>query len=128
MGNAKPTTAVVDDEESVGRAIKRLLSSVGMEAEVFTSGDDFLNKLSSVPSFRPGCVILDVQMPGISGLEVQRRLAGTSISVVIITAHDDAAVREQVLAAGAVGYLRKPFNGSVLIRTAQIALGLPPTP
>jgi FixJ family two-component response regulator len=59
---------------------------------------------------------------------VQRRLAGSLIRVVIITAHDDAAVREQVLAAGAVGYLRKPFNGSVLIRTVQMALGIPLTP
>lgn len=128
MGNVKPTAAVVDDEESVGRAIKRLLRSVGMEADVFTSGDAFLDKLSSVPPYRPGCVILDVQMPGTNGLEVQRRLAGTSIRVIIITAYDDVAVREQALAAGAAGYLRKPFNGSVLIRTVQIALGLPATP
>jgi len=128
MGNATPTTAVVDDEESVGRAIKRLLRSVGMEAEVFTTGEQFLDRLLSVPSFRPGCAVLDVQMPGISGLDVQRRLAGSLIRVVIITAHDDAAVREQVLAAGAVGYLRKPFNGSVLIRTVQMALGIPLTP
>jgi FixJ family two-component response regulator len=128
MGNAKPTAVVVDDEESVGRAIKRLLRSVGMEAEVFTSGDAFLDKLSSVPSYQPRCVILDVQMPGINGLEVQRRLAGTSIRVIIITAHDDAAVREQVLAAGAVAYLPKPFNGSALIRTVQLAMDLPPTP
>jgi FixJ family two-component response regulator len=128
MGKLKPTAAVVDDEESVGRAIKRLLRSVGIEAEVFTSGDAFLDTLSSVPSYQPDCVVLDFQMPGTNGLEVQRQLAGRGMPVIIITAHDDAGVREQVLAAGAVGYLRKPFNGSVLIRTVQIAMGLPPTP
>ncbi|CAB3801092.1 Response regulator protein TmoT [Paraburkholderia ultramafica] len=128
MGKLKPTAAVVDDEESVGRAIKRLLRSVGIEAEVFTSGDAFLDTLSSVPSYRPDCVILDIQMPGTNGLEVQRQLAGRGMPVIIITAYDDPGVREQVLAAGAVGYLRKPFNGSVLIRTVQTAMGLPPTP
>jgi FixJ family two-component response regulator len=128
MGKLKPTAAVVDDEESVGRAIKRLLRSVGIEAEVFTSGDAFLDRLSSVPPYEPDCVILDIQMPGTNGLEVQRQLAGRGMPVIIITAYDDAGVREQVLAAGAVGYLRKPFNGSVLIRTVQTAMGLPPTP
>jgi FixJ family two-component response regulator len=128
MGKLKPTAAVVDDEESVGRAIKRLLRSVGIEAEVFTSGDAFLDTLSSVPSYQPDCVVLDIQMPGTNGLEVQRQLAGRGMPVIIITAYDDAGVREQVLAAGAVGYLRKPFNGSVLIRTVQTAMGLPPTP
>jgi FixJ family two-component response regulator len=128
MGKLKPTAAVVDDEESVGRAIKRLLRSVGIEAEVFTSGDAFLDTLSSVPSYRPDCVVLDIQMPGTNGLEVQRQLAGRGMPVIIITAYDDPGVREQVLAAGAVGYLRKPFNGSVLIRTVQTAMGLPPTP
>lgn len=128
MVKLKPIAAVVDDEESVGRAIKRLLRSVGIEAEVFTSGDAFLDALSSVPAYQPDCVVLDIQMPGTNGLEVQRQLAGRGMPVIIITAYDDAGVREQVLAAGAVGYLRKPFNGSVLIHTVQTAMGLPPTP
>lgn len=125
MGNLTPTAAVVDDEESVGRAIKRLLNSAGIEVEVFTSGNDFLNTLSSVSSYRPRCVILDILMPGLNGLEVQRRLAAWGLPVVIITAHDDAAVRAQALAAGAVDYLRKPFDGAVLIHAVQKAIGLP---
>ncbi|TDN57822.1 response regulator [Paraburkholderia sp. BL10I2N1] len=128
MGNLKPTAAVVDDDESVGRAIKRLLRSVGIEAEVFTSGEAFLDTLSSLPSYQPDCVILDIQMPGTNGLEIQHQLVGRGMPVIMITAGDDALAREQALAAGAVGYLRKPFNGSVLIRIVQGAMGLPPTP
>lgn len=125
MGNLTPTAAVVDDEESVGRAIKRLLNSAGIDVEVFTSGSDFLDTLSSVSSYRPRCVILDILMPGLNGLEVQRRLAAWGLPVVIITAHDDATVRAQALAAGAVDYLRKPFDGAVLIQAVQKAIGLP---
>jgi FixJ family two-component response regulator len=124
MGTGKPFVVVVDDDASVGRAIKRLLRAVGIAADTFTSGDDFLDTLSSMPSYRPDCVILDVQMPGSNGLEVQRRLAGYAMSVVFITAHDDVGVREQALAAGAVAYLRKPFNDALLIRTVCVALGI----
>ena len=122
MGAAKPFVVVVDDDASVGRAIKRLLRSVGIVADTFASGDEFLDTLSSMPSYRPGCVILDVQMPGSNGLEVQRRLAGHALPVIFITAHDDAGVRDEALAAGAVAYLRKPFNDALFIRTVCAAL------
>jgi FixJ family two-component response regulator len=128
MDKVTPFVAVVDDDESVGRAIKRLLRSVAISADTFTSGDDFLDTLSSVPSYRPNCVILDIQMPGLNGLEVQRRLAGSGVSVILITAYDDVAVREQALASGAVGYLRKPFNDSILIKTVRAALGIASPP
>src|SRR3954469_21270815 len=97
---SEPFVAVVDDDESVGRSIKRLLRSIGIQAEAFASGDQLLQLLSSMPSYRPGCVILDVQMPGMNGLEVQRRLSGTGLPVIFITAHDDYAVRERALAKG----------------------------
>ncbi|QCP52635.1 response regulator [Trinickia violacea] len=128
MGNLKPFVAVVDDDDSVGRAIKRLLHSVGIGADTFSSGDDFLDMLSSMPSYRPGCVILDIQMPGLNGLEVQRRLGGSGIPVILITAYDDVGVRAQALASGAAAYLRKPFNDSILIKTVQTALGIVPAP
>jgi FixJ family two-component response regulator len=128
MGNVKPFVAVVDDDESVGRAIKRLLRSVGIGADTFSSGDDFLDALAAMPAYRPACVILDIQMPGINGLEVQRRLAGNGMPVILITAYDDIAVREEGLAAGATGYLLKPFNDALLIRTVQTALGIPSSP
>ncbi|XUW91292.1 response regulator [Burkholderia sp. M6-3] len=128
MANLTPTAAVVDDEESVGRAIKRLLRSAGIDAEAFSSGEAFLNRLSTDASYRPDCVILDVLMPGVGGVEVQRQLSGTGMPVIIITAHDDPSVRAQVLAAGAIDYLRKPFDGAALIRAVQAATGFPPAP
>ncbi|OMG75213.1 response regulator transcription factor [Burkholderia ubonensis] len=128
MGNVKQFVAIVDDDESVGRAIKRLLRSVGIRADTFQSGDDFLDTLASMPSYRPACVILDIQMPGLNGLEVQRRLHGTGVPVIVITAYDDVAVREQALAAGAIAYVRKPFNDALLIKTVCIALGIASPP
>jgi FixJ family two-component response regulator len=128
MGNLKPFIAIVDDDDSVGRAIKRLLRAVGIRADTFSSGDDFLDMLSSMPSYRPGCVILDIQMPGLNGLEVQRRLHGSGMPVILITAYDDVGVRAEALASGAVAYLRKPFNDSILIKTVQTVLGIAPAP
>ncbi|MFM0449287.1 response regulator [Paraburkholderia nemoris] len=127
MGKLKPFVVVVDDDESVSRAIKRLLRSIGIAAETFASGDAFLDVLASMPSYRPDCVILDVQMPGINGLEVQRRLSGNGMPVIFITAHDEIGVREHALAAGAVAWLRKPFNDELFVKTVRAALdGVPP--
>jgi FixJ family two-component response regulator len=122
MGKLQPFVVVVDDDESVSRAIKRLLRSIGITAETFPSGDALLDTLSSVPSYHPDCVILDVQMPGLNGLEVQRRLAGTGLPIIFITAHDEAGAREQALANGAVAWLRKPFQDELFARTVHDAL------
>jgi FixJ family two-component response regulator len=124
MGNAKPFVAVVDDDESVGRAVKRLLRSAGIGSDTFSDGEAFLDKVASTPSYRPDCAVVDIQMPRVNGFEVQRRLAGTGIPVILISAHEDAGVREHGLACGAVGYLRKPFNDSLFIRAVQNALGM----
>jgi FixJ family two-component response regulator len=126
MGKATPLVVVVDDDESVRRAIKRLLRSFGLAADTFASGDELLDTLSSMPSYRPDCVILDVQMPGINGLEVQRRLAGSGASIIFITAHDEIGVRQKALAGGAVAWLRKPFNDELFVRTVHEALGIQP--
>jgi FixJ family two-component response regulator len=104
------------------RAIKRLLRSFGIKAETFSSGEAFLDTLSSTASYRPACVNLDFQMPGIDGLALQRRLAPTSVPVIFITAHDDPAIREKALASGASGYLRKPFNDAILVKAVKMAL------
>ncbi|CAG4892174.1 Response regulator protein TmoT [Paraburkholderia saeva] len=123
MVNLNQIVAVVDDDESVCRAIKRLLHSVGIAAETFSSGGEFLDTLAAIPSYRPACVILDVQMPGISGLEVQRQLAPTGLPVIVITAHDELSTRQTALASGAVAYLRKPLNGAILIKAVEMAIG-----
>ena len=123
---SKPLIAVVDDDESVCRAIQRLVRSLGMNADTFTSGQDLLDLVEAMPSFHPDCVVLDVQMPGLNGLEVQKRLAqsGSRLPIIFITAHDDAGVREQALAAGAVAFLRKPFNDELFIKTLDAAIGM----
>ncbi|QQC66956.1 response regulator transcription factor [Paraburkholderia ginsengisoli] len=123
MVNLNPIVAVVDDDESVCRAIKRLLRAAGIDAETFSGGDEFLNALSTDPSYRPACVVLDVQMPGTGGLEVQRRLVPLGLPVVMITAHDEPSVRVAALASGAVAYLRKPFDAASLIEVVQAAIG-----
>lgn len=120
----KPLIAIVDDDESVCRAIKRLVRSVGMDADTFTSGADFIDMMEAMPSFRPDCVVLDVQMPGMNGLEAQKQLAMrcNQLPVIFITAHDDVGVRERAIAAGAVAFLRKPFDDALFIKTLRAAL------
>jgi CheY-like chemotaxis protein len=73
-------------------------------------------------------VILDVQMPGINGLEVERHLTPTSVPVIVVTTHDDPAIREIALASGAAGYPRKPFNDVILIKAVEMGLGGTPRP
>src|SRR5262245_20043356 len=96
-----------------------------MTAETYLSGTEFVDLIEALPSFRPDCVVLDVQMPGMNGIEVQECLRRTrrEIPIVFITAHDDRALRMQALAGGAVAFLRKPFNDALLIRTLDAALG-----
>jgi FixJ family two-component response regulator len=121
----KPFIAIVDDDESVGRALKRLVRSLGMKAETYASGEDFLDQIESLPSFPLDCVILDVQMAGMSGLEAQKRIRWVykNLPIIFITAHDDRTARDQALAGGAVAFLRKPCNDDLLIRTLEAALG-----
>lgn len=124
LDKSKPLIVIVDDDESVCRAIRRLVRSVGMDAEIFSSGQNFLDLLEAMPSFQPDCLILDVQMPGLNGLDVQERLVrgGKTVPMIFITAHDEVGVREKALAAGAVAFLRKPFNDELLIKTMREAL------
>ena len=126
MSRSKPLIAIVDDDESVCRAIRRLFQSVSMDAETFQSGGDFLELLDAMPSFQPDCLILDVQMPGINGLDLQKSLTqrGNRVPVVFISAHDEIGVREQALQIGAIGFLRKPFDDELLLKTVNQVLRL----
>jgi FixJ family two-component response regulator len=124
MSKTTPLIAIVDDDESVCRAMKRLVRSLGMEGNTFGSGQEFIDLVEAMPSFHPDCLVLDVQMPDCNGLEVYRRLVagGSRLSVIFITAHDEAGVRERALAMGAVAFLRKPFNDELFIKTLHAAI------
>jgi FixJ family two-component response regulator len=124
MTKGLPLIAIVDDDVSVRRALKRLVRSLGMNAETFASGQEFLDCIDAMPSFHADCAILDVQMPGMNGLETQERLArgGNPIPVIFITAHDEVGARERALASGAMAFLRKPFDDELLIKTLRAAL------
>jgi FixJ family two-component response regulator len=119
MGSSGQFAVVVDDDESVARAISRLLRAAGITVDTFTSGTTFLDRVSSQPAYRPSCAILDVCMPDIDGLEVQQRLAGMSVPIIFITAHDVPEARDKALKSGAIGYLRKPFNTAQLIELVR---------
>jgi FixJ family two-component response regulator len=113
--------AVVDDEESVRRAIGRLLRSAGLDAEMFPSGDEFLETLSD---HRPDCVVLDLHMPKVDGFQVQAWLtrANFRIPIIAITAHDTPESEARALKSGAFAYLRKPVDADMLLGTIGEAI------
>ena len=96
-----------------------------MTAETYVNSTEFVDLIEALPSFRPDCVVLDVQMAGLGGIEVQTRIrrARGPIPVIFITAHDDRVARERAMSGGAVAFLRKPFTDVLLIRTLDAALG-----
>jgi len=111
---------VVDDDASVTRALKDLLESAGFRAETFGSAEDFL---SSDRSEGPDLLILDVFMPGMTGLALQKQLAssGSKLPTILITAHEDTRIRQTALEEGAVAFLQKPFEDQTLLDAIYIA-------
>src|SRR5882672_34478 len=109
MARKQPQIAIIDDDESVRRAIRRLFVSSGLCEETFATGRDFLD---SLPDSRPDCIVLDLQMPGLNGVEVLNALAraGLRVPAIIVTGHDEPESRARCLAAGAAAYLCKPFD------------------
>ena len=118
----KIVISIVDDDESVREAMTRLMRSLGYSAPAFASGESFLR---SKRLRGTACLIADVQMPGMSGLELHNRLAasGKPIPTILITAYPDERVRAQALNAGVLCYLAKPFNESELLACIHSALG-----
>jgi FixJ family two-component response regulator len=114
-------TAIVDDDESVRSAIYGLLKSVGLKTRSFASAEEFL--LSGQQS-ETACLITDIRMPGMSGLELQARLAAEDcrIPIIFITAYGDTRMRMQAMRAGAVEFLGKPFDDEVLLDSVRAAL------
>lgn len=121
MTEELPIVFVVDDDPSVCRAIKRLVESVGLRVELFGSAQDFL------PSQRPqapSCLVLDIRLPGLSGLDFQRQLAEANIHIpiIFITAHGDIPMTVRAMKAGAVEFLTKPFRDQDLLDAIQQAI------
>ncbi len=121
MTETSPIVFVVDDDPSVGRAIKRLVESVGLQVAHFGSAQEFLR--STRPD-APSCLVLDVRLPGISGLDFQHQLAGAGIHipVIFVTAHGDIPMTVRAMKAGAVEFLTKPFRDQDLLDAVQVAL------
>jgi FixJ family two-component response regulator len=123
MSSARRTNvvAVVDDDDLVRDALRRLLKASGLGAVAFVSAEEFLNsgQLREV-----ACLIVDVRMPGMSGLELQARLKAERcrIPIIFITAHGDAKMRVQAMREGAVEFLTKPFDNAVLLEIVRAAL------
>jgi FixJ family two-component response regulator len=119
---ATPLISVVDDDHSVRESLARLIRSVGFGVQVFGSAEEFLR---AGPGRAPDCLILDIRMPGMNGLELQQELSSTDpdLPVIFITAHgSDQEVRARALGAGAVDYLLKPLKEDEVLKAIDAAL------
>ncbi len=122
MSAIEPTVFVIDDDKAIRSAVKNLLESVGLRAEVFSSPREFLKGESKD---KPGCLVLDVRLPGASGLDFQGELAKAhvEIPVIFITGHGDIPMSVQAMKAGAMDFLTKPFRDQDLLDAIQRAIG-----
>ena len=121
MSEPESIVFVVDDDPSVRSAIKRLIGSMGLQVELFGAAQEFLaSKLPNVPS----CLVLDIRLPGISGLGLQRQLveANVQIPIIFITSHGDVPMTVRAMKAGAVEFLSKPFHDQDLLDAIHLAL------
>jgi FixJ family two-component response regulator len=124
MTHNQSIVMIVDDDDSIRRAVRRLMKSFGIAVETFASAEEFLG---SDRLEKTSCLILDVHMPGMDGLQLQERLVASNhaIPIIFITAFTDERARAQALNAGAVGYLAKPFGDEELLNCIHAALKLP---
>ena len=120
---AKNLISVIDDDESIRRTTSRLIESFGFRAAAFESAESFL---SSGRLNDASCLIVDVQMPGMNGLQLQCQLAAANcrIPIIFITAYDDNESRRRAMQAGAVAFLGKPFSGEQLLQWIRSTIGL----
>jgi FixJ family two-component response regulator len=123
MSKVNQIIFVIDDDFSMRRAIKRLVEAVGFRVETFGSGQEFFE--SKRPDV-PGCLVLDVRLPGLSGLDLQREMAerGIDIPIIFITGHGDIPMSVRAMKAGAVEFLTKPFRDQDLLDTIGQAIAL----
>jgi RNA polymerase sigma factor (sigma-70 family) len=118
---AEPIVFIVDDDGAVRRSLERLIRSVGLEVETFASAQDFLRR---DPPGGPACLVLDVRMPGLSGLDLQKELAtaGLGVPIIFMTGHGTVPMSVRAMKAGAVDFLEKPVDEQVLLDAVHQAL------
>ena len=121
-----PLILIVDDDEAMRRSTAYLLASVGIETQAFGRADEFLAAYPDGNSGRPGCIVLDVRMPGMSGLELQRLLAerGCALPIVVVTGHGDVPMAVAALKTGAHDFIEKPFKEQHLLDLVEGAIRL----
>ena len=121
MPDSRPIVAIVDDDEAVGNAIEVLMRSIGVVAQAFSSGEEFLR---SPELSRTGCLVVDYNMPKMSGLDLLNNLSrlGNEIPTILITAYPSDDIRARALQAGVICFLPKPFDESDLLNCIQAAL------
>lgn len=122
-GIQEKMVAIIEDDESYRAAVHRLLKSAGLSVQSFDSAEAFLN---SGQQYETGCLISDIRMPGMSGLELQAKLKSDHcpIPTIFITAHGDEKMRLQAMRSGAVKFLMKPFDGEILLEAVRVALNI----
>lgn len=123
MEKDKPVVFVVDDDKAICESLRLLIGDIGLEVRTFTDAHQFL---AGYDPSQPGCLVLDVRMSGMSGLELQSRLRelGMRIPIIIITGHADVPMAVEAMKAGAVDFIEKPFRDQVLLDSIQRALAL----
>src|SRR6478672_7923823 len=121
MPDANSTVLVIDDDPDVRASVGRLLRSLGLDVQIFASISDFLN---SDPPDGPTCLVLDVRLPGQSGLDLQRELAtmNRELPIIFITGHGDIPMSVQAMKGGAIEFLTKPFRDQELLDAIQLGL------
>lgn len=121
MTEPRPIVFVVDDDESVRRSTERLIRSAGLDVQTFTSAREFLKQPRPE---RPSCLVLDVRMPGLSGMDLQRELtkSGIRIPIIFITAHGDIPMSVRAMKAGAAEFLTKPFRSRIFLDAVRAAV------
>ncbi len=118
---SEPTVFIVDDDPAVRDALRLLMESVGLKAKYFSSGEEFLKKYDATQS---GCAVIDIRMPGLSGLDLQEKLIEENIGLplIFLTGHGDVPMAVRAMSAGAVTFLEKPFNNQALLEVIARAL------
>lgn len=121
MSTAAPIVFIVDDDVSVRESLELLIRNEGWQPETFASAQEFLNRPRALV---PSCLVLDISLPGLNGLELQKRVAGqrTETPIIFITGHGDVPKTVQAMKAGAIEFLTKPFNAEVLLSAVRLAL------